>query len=78
MICRGKDGKLHPLCGIYTKNCLPVLERNLADGHLKITRFLQEVDHRAIDVPDEYQAQFTNVNTPEDLKKIEAILKNQA
>lgn len=71
LICRTNDGRLHPLCGIYTKGCLPVLEENLSRGHLKITKLLEEVNCRILDVPKEFQEQFTNVNTPEDLKRVD-------
>jgi len=31
------DNKLHPLCGIYSKNCIPVIEQRLMQDRLKVS-----------------------------------------
>ena len=72
LACRTGAGKLHPLCGIYRKGCLDVLEENLRQGRLKITRLLEEVHSRIVDVPAPFQNQFININTPDDLRQLQA------
>jgi molybdopterin-guanine dinucleotide biosynthesis protein A len=43
LIARAADG-LHPLCGIYRREALPVIERFLASGRLKLLDLLDELD----------------------------------
>ncbi|MFN2137104.1 MAG: molybdenum cofactor guanylyltransferase, partial [Candidatus Promineifilaceae bacterium] len=61
-----------PLHAVYSKQCLPPIEHNLASGDLKITRFFGRVRVRYVDPPeierfDPGGRSFTNVNRPEDL-----------
>ena len=77
VVMRLNDGTVEPLCGIYATTCLPVTEQNLAGGKLKVTDLLSQVAVEYID-EDELHAHglsrriFTNVNTPDDLKHLEA------
>jgi molybdopterin-guanine dinucleotide biosynthesis protein A len=76
VVMRFNDGAVEPLCGIYSSTCLPVTERNLANGKLKITDLLSQVRVDYI-TEEELHAQgmsrkiFTNVNAPDDLKQLE-------
>ncbi len=67
IICRDSTGRLHPLCGIYRKSVLPVLEQCLSRGQHKVMDFVNQVPYTCLDtagyVPDEA---FFNMNTPED------------
>lgn len=65
------------LHALYTKACLPAMERALADGRLRVISFFADV--RVRDVPaDELRGidpglrAFTNVNTPEELAALAA------
>lgn len=75
LVCRSADGKLHPLCGIYSKSCLPALEQSVAEGRLKLSRLLETLDCRIFPVPEEYGWRLTNVNTPEDLRRARSLKK---
>ncbi|SFR02908.1 molybdenum cofactor guanylyltransferase [Desulfoscipio geothermicus] len=74
-------GYLEPLCAVYTKNCIEVIERQLARGQNKITgfydrvrvRYVEESDLRAVE-PNLEQV-FFNVNTPDDIKKAQLIVE---
>ena len=62
---------LHPLCGIYTKAALPVLDRCLTEGILQVRRALSMMNAQVLDTaespfPPEV---FLNINTPEELEK---------
>ena len=69
-VCSAADG-LHPLCGIYTKAALPVLDRCLTEGILQVRRALSMMNAQVLDTaespfPPEV---FLNINTPEELEK---------
>jgi molybdopterin-guanine dinucleotide biosynthesis protein A len=76
VVMRFDDGATEPLCSIYSSTCLPVTEQNLANGKLKVTDLLSQVAVAYI-TEEELRAQgisrkiFTNVNTPDDLKRLE-------
>ena len=70
-VCITADERIHPLCGIYRKSCLPVLERCLNDGKLKITEALKDLDIHYYHVGDD-SWQLQNINTPEEYQKLTA------
>ena len=76
MACRDSNGQVHPLCGIYTKSVLPVLEEHLRDGDRRMMSFLKDVRCIYLDtgglIPDRC---FFNMNTPE---TYQALLLNTA
>lgn len=60
------------LHALYTKACLPAMERALAAGRMRVISFFEEVRVRpleaaAIRAVDPTLRSFTNVNTPEEL-----------
>mgnify|MGYP006281083567 CR=1 FL=1 len=74
---------LEPLCAVYAKNCLPVVERRLEQQKFKIQRFFKSF--RVLRVPEEILRtvdpelkSFFNINTPADLARAEAWLKGSA
>ena len=76
VIMRFSDGNVEPLSGIYSSACLPVTERNLASGKLKLTELLSQI---AVKYVGEEELRehgmsrkiFSNINTPEDLVGLE-------
>lgn len=73
VIPRSPDG-LEPLHAIYSKSCLPYVERLLGVGDLKILHFFPEVrvktlEREEIEPFDPYGMLFFNINTPEDLER---------
>lgn len=68
------NGHLEPIHAVYSKRCLPIIERLIASDNLKILSLFDEVD--VYEIPGNYIRQFDpafdfimNVNTPEDLEK---------
>lgn len=67
--------KVHPLFGIYSKKCIPVVEEALRENRLKVagifskvkTRFLSGAEIRRF---DKDMLSLVNVNTPEDLERV--------
>ncbi|MFZ7125509.1 MAG: molybdenum cofactor guanylyltransferase [Desulfobacterales bacterium] len=61
---------LEPLCAIYSKRCIPVIENQLDQGRLKIIDFFDQVRRKTIPIEkirkaDKDLRSFFNVNTPE-------------
>lgn len=70
------------LHSIYSKNCLPKMEKYLNSGHLKITSFMDEIDVKYVDEDiinkyDPRHLSFFNVNTAQQLNEAQDILKNK-
>jgi molybdopterin-guanine dinucleotide biosynthesis protein A len=65
------DGRSHPACAVYSRNCLPVVEACLKAGENRLLRVAEDPRLRALRLrlPDELAAdvQLLNVNSPEDL-----------
>ncbi len=71
VVPRTADGHCHPLCGVYRRTCLPVLESNLLKGMNKATDLLHHASIR-VRYLDGQAGNFSdrdlkNLNTPEDL-----------
>ena len=58
-----------PLPGAYRRSALPVLERRLAAGELRLTDALAELDAAVVDLDP---AVLANVNEPADLERLRA------
>lgn len=72
------DSGLEPLCAMYSKHCLPFIEKNLEDNIFKINRFfkprrVKKITMDKIKAIDPGINSFFNINTPEDLEKAWAI-----
>lgn len=69
LICRDREGKLHPLCGVYSKQCLPAIESLIAQGDYRVRNLLKMVPSGffSLDDSDFFDALLSNVNTPEAL-----------
>jgi molybdopterin-guanine dinucleotide biosynthesis protein A len=77
-----QNGFLEPLHAIYGKNCLPAMLRRLKQGRRQIISFFDDVRVRCvgqadIDRFDPLHLSFLNVNTPEDWRRAQALLKSQ-
>ena len=70
-VCRDSTGRIHPLCGIYRKSVLPLLESELKSGLYSVMRFLQKLEYCCLDtaqlLPDSV---FLNMNTPDTYRKV--------
>jgi len=72
------NGYIEPLAGIYSKNCLPIIEKNLRDNKLSIRDFLKEVKMQLIDeslinrnFPNKNI--FYNINYQKDLEALQLV-----
>ena len=66
------EGRIHPLCGIYSRAVLPVAQAMIAEGRYRMMELLSSVRTRYVDfsgssLPGEMLA---NINTPEDYARI--------
>ena len=75
-------GELQPLHAVYSKACLPAMERRLLAGRLKVVGFFDDV--RVLRVPEAAVERFVdpaiafmNLNTPEDLARARALWGRQ-
>lgn len=66
-VFRGQDGP-EPLFGFYRSTCLPVMERLLEQQDRRMSALLSQAKTTFVPLPE--TAWVTNVNTPEDLQKI--------
>ena len=79
VVPRGSDGS-QPLCALYRRDAaLPVARQRLAAGALKLHDFIDALDARSVDAADLARVDpagiaLTNVNTPADLVRAEALL----
>lgn len=67
VILMNQSGEIQPLCGLYTRGCVPVLERHLQQDKLRMKPMLDLMATRYISLPPELQDRvFINLNTPQD------------
>lgn len=74
------NGRYEPLCAIYSRDCIKVIEENLSERRFKISEFFQYVKIKIIreEVIKRFDPEgisFMNINTPADRKKLEEIQK---
>jgi molybdopterin-guanine dinucleotide biosynthesis protein A len=61
VIATGPGGEPEPLCAVYHRRCLPVLDRAIQEKRFKMRELVTELDARATLVD---AATLANVNTP--------------
>ncbi|MBQ7795019.1 MAG: molybdenum cofactor guanylyltransferase [Lachnospiraceae bacterium] len=67
------DERIHPLCGIYTKSALPVLEKQLLADQNKVMMALKQMNVDYLQIPSDMSIQCSNINTRDDYEKIKTI-----
>ena len=80
VIPRTEDG-LQPLHAVYSRRCMPFMEDLLRQGNLKILDFFHRVKKREVPTEeilpfDPQMISFLNLNTPEDLDRIQGLSRN--
>jgi molybdenum cofactor guanylyltransferase len=67
------NGRLQPLCGLYSRRCLPIIEQSLNNGIYKLQRVLEELEPTIVPLtPDlSFFASnlLDNLNTPADVEQ---------
>jgi molybdopterin-guanine dinucleotide biosynthesis protein A len=73
LVCVEPDGRTHPLCGIYSKNCLPAAGGCLAAGEFSMMALLDKVRTRQVVIDANVFGQdlFANINTWQDYLELE-------
>jgi molybdopterin-guanine dinucleotide biosynthesis protein A len=70
VIPRTADGRSHPLCAVYRRTCLPILECNLRHGKNKMTDIFASSSLRVRWIGEEEggfsSSELANLNRPED------------
>ncbi len=73
---------LEPLCAVYAKTCLPLIERQIREEKFKIQRFFKSIRVHKLAEDDLRRADpelesFFNINTHEDLARAETLAQQQ-
>lgn len=74
------DSNIETMHAVYSKNCLPQIEKLLKAGQKKIIEFFDEVRVRylvreEIDKYDPEHCSFLNINSPEQLEEARLIIE---
>lgn len=74
VICKDRSGRLHPLCGLYTKRCLPVIEEMAAQGNFRIMGIFDRVNSTVLDMNSVNLSDdlLINVNDPQTLQSLQS------
>lgn len=64
------NGRIQPLCAIYSKNIIDEVEKNLKENNNKLQYLIKNNSHKIIDI-EISEDNFINVNTTEEYKKLE-------
>lgn len=72
------DDELHPLCGLYSKNCIPVIEEMLRQDRRDVRSIFSKLkvyflERQELERIDRNLFSLANINTPEDFVKIAAV-----
>jgi molybdopterin-guanine dinucleotide biosynthesis protein A len=62
--------RIHPLIGIYSKNCLPILKKTIEENDLKMMRLLSKINHQKIYVEENKSNLFNNINSIAELNEL--------
>ncbi|MBC6938250.1 MAG: molybdenum cofactor guanylyltransferase [Chloroflexi bacterium] len=73
------EGRPEPFHAVYRKTCLESIRSRLERGQLRVSDFYQDVSTRYIEEADLRQIDpelhsFLNINTPDDLARLQALL----
>ena len=65
---------VEPLCGIYKRNCLPVLKSFIDKGNYRLNECIRSVSHRLVAIDYKTPAfsgnLFSNINTQDDFRNL--------
>ena len=60
------EGWPNPLVAIYTKDCLPILKNQIAEGNYRATHWIKLVEHAEVVLDDADKYMISNINSKED------------
>ena len=61
------EGKSQPLLGVYSKSCIPIIEKQLSENKLKISDLFEIVKTKLLPLDEFDSKNFLNLNSPSDL-----------
>lgn len=61
-----EDGRKHPLCAVYRKTILPLIEEQILEGNNRMMAVLNKVSVEYVTIHAQDSHQLKNINTPED------------
>lgn len=72
LVWRTRDGRIHPVCGYYSRSCEPALKKAIESGNYRMMKVLSDlnclfVDTSEVHLPDTW---FANVNSPQALEQL--------
>jgi molybdopterin-guanine dinucleotide biosynthesis protein A len=62
VVCRDCSGKVHPLCAVYNRTCLPHIDRAVGEHRLRLLDLINDLDTEFVGIAEP----MANVNTPQD------------
>ena len=71
LVVQTTNGRIHPLCGVYHTRVLPVIRQMLEKDNCRLMGLLDQLQVCYLQLDDKMAKQVTNVNTREDLQKLE-------
>ena len=77
VIAKDHNGKIHPLCGYYSKNILPTIETQISKKEYGIMRMLKCVPTKIVDLSKTtfyHSKMMSNINRKEDLLSLPIII----
>ncbi len=67
------NGKLHPLCGVYSQRCLSTIQDCLSQRTLRVEDAIKKMNTNVIDITDKFPASahqlLININTVEEYER---------
>jgi molybdopterin-guanine dinucleotide biosynthesis protein A len=63
------DGRPQPLCGVYARSVLPLIDEHLRCGNYRMISLLEDAHASTVDSPH-FRRSLINVNTMEELSKL--------
>lgn len=61
-----QDGRIHPLCGLYRKSVVTILEEQILAGNYRMRGVLDKISVNYVTIPAEDGQQLRNINTPQE------------
>lgn len=73
VVAAHNGNKIEPLCGIYSKNTLPIIENAIENGNYKLRDIFGKVSFATVNInaslPFYSDKLFYNINKPEDIRR---------
>lgn len=67
------NGRLQPLCGIYTKTLIDKIEDDLKNDRTKLIETIKDFDFKIVNEDILNKKDFININTPMDYRELEEL-----